>query len=31
MVEAITAMPELAGTPVILFACPSPQALTYMK
>ena len=31
IVAAITAMPQLAGTPVILFTYPAPQALTYLK
>lgn len=31
VVAAIAAMPELAGTPVVLFAYPAPQALTYLK
>lgn len=31
VVSAIAAMKELSGTPVILFASPAPQAVTYLK
>lgn len=29
--SALTSMPELQSTPVILYACPAPQAVTYLK
>lgn len=31
VIEALTSMKELENTPVILFAYPAPQALTYLK